>query len=432
MASTTHPEQPASLEARVAHLERLLETQQARITEQQAEMDQQRAEITRLRATPAAPMPPRLPALPALAARPESAAPPAPEDLPAPGADQPAKRNSRRALLKLGGAAAAAGVAAAAAAATELAHPGTAEAAVTWSTGNVLADQETDLIWGSNLYSGTNMLTVQFGIDGIYEQAIPSRTAIEAYNAMLSPTAPAYAVYATSHVGEAIHGACDSGIGVAGTSVNNMAVRGTSTNETGVGGLSTNQFGGYFQGGLAPLYLVPSGSAGAPTSGGHIEGELYVDSNGVLWYSTAGVTWVRLTGVVSGVPGGALNYLPAPIRIYDTRSGSPAPLPVSKGALSGNTAHTIQVTGTDVGGIHVPAGAAGVFGNLTVTNTSGPGDLILWPHGATQPTTSNINYSGGQTVANSVNVGLSADGKMSLFVHVSTTDVIFDVAGYVL
>ncbi|HEV2235546.1 MAG TPA: hypothetical protein VGR57_02695, partial [Ktedonobacterales bacterium] len=116
----------------------------------------------------------------------------------------------------------------------------------------------------------------------------------------------------------------------------------------------------------------------------------------------------------------------------DTRSGSPAPLPVSKGALSGNTAHTIQVTGTDVGGIHVPAGATGVFGNLTVTNTSGPGDLILWPDGAPQPNASNINYGPGQTVANSFNVGLSSGGAMDLFVHVSGTDVILDIAGYVL
>jgi hypothetical protein len=85
-----------------------------------------------------------------------------------------------------------------------------------------------------------------------------------------------------------------------------------------------------------------------------------------------------------------------------------------------------------VGGLSVPAGATGVFGNLTVTNTQGPGDLILWPHGAPQPNASNINYGPGQTVANSFNVGLSGGGAMDLFVHVSGTDVIIDVAGYVL
>jgi hypothetical protein len=65
-------------------------------------------------------------------------------------------------------------------------------------------------------------------------------------------------------------------------------------------------------------------------------------------------------------------------------------------------------------------------------NTQGGGDLILWPHGALQPNVSNINYRPGQTVANSADVGLSAGGAMDLFVHVNGTDVIFDVAGYVL
>jgi hypothetical protein len=59
-------------------------------------------------------------------------------------------------------------------------------------------------------------------------------------------------------------------------------------------------------------------------------------------------------------------------------------------------------------------------------------DLILWPDGAAQPNASNINYGPGQTVANSVNVGMSAGGAMDLFVHVNGTDVLFDVAGYVL
>jgi hypothetical protein len=53
-------------------------------------------------------------------------------------------------------------------------------------------------------------------------------------------------------------------------------------------------------------------------------------------------------------------------------------------------------------------------------------------HGASQPNASNINYGGGQTVANSFNVGLSAGGAMDLFVHVSGTDVILDIAGYML
>jgi hypothetical protein len=80
----------------------------------------------------------------------------------------------------------------------------------------------------------------------------------------------------------------------------------------------------------------------------------------------------------------------------------------------------------------VPTGAVGIFGNLTVTNTQGPGDLILYPSGGAVPTTSNINYGPGQTVANSINIGLNSSGAMDLFVHVNGTDVIIDIAGYVI
>jgi hypothetical protein len=88
------------------------------------------------------------------------------------------------------------------------------------------------------------------------------------------------------------------------------------------------------------------------------------------------------------------------------------------------------VTGTTVGGLSVPAGATAVIGNLTVTNTQGGGALILFPHGATRPLTSNINYAGGATIANFAMVGLSSGGAMDLFVVGAGTDALFDVAGY--
>jgi hypothetical protein len=166
-------------------------------------------------------------------------------------------------------------------------------------------------------------------------------------------------------------------------------------------------------------------------------GELYADTAGGLWYCTSGDgsgvgTWARIAGSGPGAGHGQLTYLGTPIRIFDSRSGQPAPLPNPKGALAGQSTTSIQVTGTVVNSISVPAGVTGVFGNVTVTGTQGPGDLILYPHGTSQPLTSNINYVGGQTVANSFNVGLSNDGAMDLFVHVSTTNVILDIAGYVL
>jgi hypothetical protein len=236
--------------------------------------------------------------------------------------------------------------------------------------------------------------------------------------------------------GIAFEGDGSSGaIGLKGTADSGQAIIGVAASGHAVVGTSTSGYGGVFAGGLSPLQLTPGGSAGAPASGAHLLGEIYVDIGGILWSCTGSGTpgtWVQLTPASSGTPHGVLTYLSAPIRIFDSRSGQPAPLPSVKSPLVGGSTYTIQVTGTSVNSISVPSGATGAFGNLTVTNTQNAGDLILWPHGAPQPLTSNINYVGGQTVANSFNVGLSSGGAMDLFVHVSGTDAIIDIAGYIM
>ncbi len=65
----------------------------------------------------------------------------------------------------------------------------------------------------------------------------------------------------------------------------------------GVLGASAVGYGGQFDGGLAPLHLVPAASGtGHPTTGAHTTGELYVDNAGTLFYCTVGGspgTWVK-------------------------------------------------------------------------------------------------------------------------------------------
>lgn len=82
--------------------------------------------------------------------------------------------------------------------------------------------------------------------------------------------------------------------GVLGTSAgyNGVTGKANGTAGAGVSGLSALSYGGSFQGGKAAIYLVPSSSAGAPTSGSHATGELLVDQNGAL-----------LICVVGGTPG---------------------------------------------------------------------------------------------------------------------------------
>jgi hypothetical protein len=99
------------------------------------------------------------------------------------------------------------------------------------------------------------------------------------------------------------------GIGVQGWNQNAAAdvagVSGmTAGSGPGVEGKSTSGYGVQAQGGLAPLLLTPAVTAGAPTTGTHAVGELYVDANGVVFScQAAGApgTWVPV------LVGGATN-----------------------------------------------------------------------------------------------------------------------------
>ncbi len=391
-------EQPPTLEQRLAQLEELVTRQQEELGAQRDAISAQRAELARWHTSPV---------------QAHSAGAAAREDASQRTARVPCRR-TRRALLQLGGAAAAAGVAAVVAA------DGTAQARAN----------------ASAVFTASGAGAVACEGDGA-SGAIGVKGSSDSSTGVVGTSSDGAGVAGTSSSNDGVNGQSTSGSGVFGQSSSSAGVFGQSSSNAGVAGFSSLSYGGSFSGGQAPLWLQASkgAGAGAPSTGLHQAGELYVDGGGILWYCTASGTpgiWVRMTGVASGTTGGALNYLAGPIRIYDSRAGQPAPLPVTKAPLAGGSTTSIQVTGTSVGGLSVPAGATGFFGNLTVTDTQGGGDLTLWPHGAPQPLTSNINYVGGQTVANAVNVGLSADGKLDLFVHVNGTDVILDVAGFVM
>jgi hypothetical protein len=82
------------------------------------------------------------------------------------------------------------------------------------------------------------------------------------------------------------------GAGVLAIGDEAVVARGTSFgidatgSDTAVAGVSDKGIGGFFAGKQAPIRLAAAGTAGAPTSGLHHRGELYVDSAGVLFYCT--------------------------------------------------------------------------------------------------------------------------------------------------
>jgi len=126
-------------------------------------------------------------------------------------------------------------------------------------------------------------------------------------------------------------------------------------------------------------------------------------------------------GTVRAFGQSAGRYHPlAPSRIYDSRG--------SGGPLGPNTSRDIQVTG--LGG--VPAtGASAVIMNVTVTNTTAPSYLTVFPAGFTRPVTSNLNWTGGKTIANLVEVAVGDLGQDTVYNAFGNTDVVLDVAGWV-
>ncbi|MEV8096039.1 right-handed parallel beta-helix repeat-containing protein [Kitasatospora sp. NPDC085879] len=109
-----------------------------------------------------------------------------------------------------------------------------------------------------------------------------------------------------------------------------------------------------------------------------------------------------------------------PERLLDTRSAIGAP----KAPLAADSTLDLQLPG-------LPADVRAVTLNVTVTEPTGPGYLTVYPHGDTRPTTSNINWSAGQTIPNLVTVPVK-DGKVSLYSGggKGTVQVIADLAGY--
>jgi len=112
-------------------------------------------------------------------------------------------------------------------------------------------------------------------------------------------TGPAVSGLNTQRNGDGVRGEGKVGVhGKSGTTGGNAVWGEGAASATGVAGTSTSGYGGYFRGGKAQLRLALSSTAGKPTAGAHVKGEIYMDSAATLYVCTvAGTpgTWRRLT-----------------------------------------------------------------------------------------------------------------------------------------
>ena len=115
-----------------------------------------------------------------------------------------------------------------------------------------------------------------------------------------------------------------------------------------------------------------------------------------------------------------------PSRLLDTRSGVGAP----RGSVSGFGSVDLPVLGR--GGVPV-SDVSAVVVNVTVVGAATGGFITVFPSGRVQPTASNVNFAGGQTIANLVTVKLGAGGKITVTNNSSgSVHLVADVAGYYL
>ncbi|MCU1392387.1 MAG: hypothetical protein JWM34_815 [Ilumatobacteraceae bacterium] len=145
-----------------------------------------------------------------------------------------------------------------------------------------------------------------------------------------------------------------------------------------------------------------------------------------------GAGQVRLPSVPTVAPAVASSaYHPvSPTRILDTRTASPVGSPI--GALPQQGIVDVAIAGIALaGGATVPATAAAVAINLTVTDTVADGFVQAIPFlRTTYGTSSTLNVpAAGTTRANFAIVPIGVDGKISVY-DVPGGNVIVDVLGY--
>jgi hypothetical protein len=134
--------------------------------------------------------------------------------------------------------------------------------------------------------------------------------------------------------------------------------------------------------------------------------DVLVDANG--WFTSAS--------------GSGAGFTPQnPSRLMDTRGAG--------GPLGAGQIRSLQVRN---GSGLAPANATAVVVNVTATGTTAPGGfLTVSPHpGSNTPSTSDLNFGPGQTIANLVVVRVGTNDSIDIFNNNGSTQVIVDLEGY--
>ncbi|MFI5167104.1 MAG: fibronectin type III domain-containing protein [Thermoanaerobaculales bacterium] len=188
---------------------------------------------------------------------------------------------------------------------------------------------------------------------------------------------------------------------------------------------------------LANAAIVPLRTGGALTLYAAVsQSDVIIDVNGYFTTPGAAAQTPSEAGELSGVTVGEVTpedttnaaavdttfHPVSPCRVLDTRLGGQTSLGTAE-------ARAVTIVGGTCG---IPAGAASVAANFTVTDEGSSGYLSVYPEpGAPSRDISTMNFTYGQwALANAALVPLRSDGGITVFNESARTDLIIDVSGY--
>jgi len=126
---------------------------------------------------------------------------------------------------------------------------------------------------------------------------------------------------------------------------------------------------------------------------------------------------------VNGTPGSRFHPVD-PFRLFDTRDGTGkvARMPLTtRGVVAVNVSKRSELPSSAITAIVM---------NVTVTEPTAAGYLVVYPGDVGVPTASNLNFVRGQTVPNLVTVRVPSSGVIDFFNSFGDTHVLADVVGY--
>lgn len=128
------------------------------------------------------------------------------------------------------------------------------------------------------------------------------------------------------------------------------------------------------------------------------------------------------TGMIDpAIWAGSSLYTVTPCRVFDSR--------VSPPALAGGVSRTVTVAGV----CDIPLTATSVVANVTAISATAQGFLAIWASYEPPPTTSNLSFNVGKTIANNAVLELDDAGQILVrptMAGSGSVEVIVDVVGY--